>query len=283
MKTGLFVGISCLDFTYEQDILPVENMKSQANNLRVCLGGPATNAAITYSLLGGNAILACCIGNSEFGLDIKSRLKKHGIKVIDFMESSDILPSIASISINSKTGTRTIWSAQIKIEAGINIDVIEEYLKQADFCLFDCNQPEISVPILKKAYMLNKEIVLDCGSWKPHSPEFLEKASVAIASANCIPPKEEGNFFDVAKSFGIKDVAVTNGENPINWKTESESGEILPRSVKAIDTLGAGDVFHGAYCYFAFNKNQNFEDALKNACNVATKSVEYCGVSSEML
>ncbi|MCL2382683.1 MAG: PfkB family carbohydrate kinase [Oscillospiraceae bacterium] len=278
MKTGMFIGVAGLDCVYEQSVLPSENEKSKTYKYNTCIGGPAANAAITYTLLGGKAILVSCIGNSILGLEIKSKLKEHGIKVIDAIESSTMLPMLASISINPETGSRTVWSGQNKLDKEIEIDIDEE-LKEADFCLFDCNQPEVSLPILKKAYMLNKEIVLDAGSWKETSIEFLQKASTAIASFNCIPPKELGSFFDIARKSEVKKIAITNGEKQIKWEEGSRGGGITPPVVKAVDTLGAGDVFHGAYCHFAFNKNQLFENALKSASIVAANKCKHYGIS----
>lgn len=279
MKTGLFVGLAGLDFVYVQDDIPNNNSKSKTNDYRVCVGGPATNAAIAFTLLGGKSILVSCIGNSPYGQCIKDQLMEYDIKVLDGIETLKTIPNISSITVNPKTGSRTIWSGQQKIDKEIIVNCDNE-LEQADFCLFDCNQIEISLPVLEKAHMLRKEIVLDAGSWKQHMPHYIKKASVAIASSSCIPPVVLGDFISFSKLSGVKKIAVTDGENPIIWQDEYSHGTITPLKVNAIDTLGAGDVFHGAYCYFSFEKNLCFANALENASIIASKSVEHYGVES---
>ncbi|MCL1849280.1 MAG: PfkB family carbohydrate kinase, partial [Clostridiales bacterium] len=71
--------------------------------------------------------------------------------------------------------------------------------------------------------------------------------------------------------------ALTNGEHPLVWYEEGQRGEVTPPAVEAIDTLGAGDVYHGAYCYFRYRLGLPFVEALTRAAEVAAKSVAYEG------
>jgi sugar/nucleoside kinase (ribokinase family) len=45
--------------------------------------------------------------------------------------------------------------------------------------------------------------------------------------------------------------------------------------IKAVDTLGAGDIFHGAFCHYILQ--QDFPTALSNAAKVAARSCESFG------
>lgn len=54
----------------------------------------------------------------------------------------------------------------------------------------------------------------------------------------------------------------------------SQRGEVLPPYVeKPVDTLGAGDVFHGAYCFYRFAEGLDFAGSLEKAANVAASSI----------
>ena len=44
----------------------------------------------------------------------------------------------------------------------------------------------------------------------------------------------------------VRGVAVTCGPRPVQWREGASSGSLVPPRARAIDTLGAGDVFHGA-------------------------------------
>lgn len=53
--------------------------------------------------------------------------------------------------------------------------------------------------------------------------------------------------------------------------------EIAIEPVEAVDTLGAGDVLHGAFC-FHFAQGVEFEKALREAAVVATRSCMGMGI-----
>jgi sugar/nucleoside kinase (ribokinase family) len=47
--------------------------------------------------------------------------------------------------------------------------------------------------------------------------------------------------------------------------------------VKVVDTLGAGDFLHGAFCSYYLQLNLNFENALNQAANLATFTCKFEG------
>ena len=57
MASGIFVGLSTIDLIYTVDEFPSANAKAVARSQAILAGGPATNAAITFSHLGGEATL----------------------------------------------------------------------------------------------------------------------------------------------------------------------------------------------------------------------------------
>ena len=71
--------------------------------------------------------------------------------------------------------------------------------------------------------------------------------------------------------------AITRGEKPILYGENEISAEIPVEKAEAVDTLGAGDIFHGAFCYGYFEKGYSCEEALKFAGKVASESVKYRG------
>ena len=55
---GYFVGLTTMDYVFYVNSHPQKNSKVKTNHFTRLVGGPAANAAITYSLLGGNATWA---------------------------------------------------------------------------------------------------------------------------------------------------------------------------------------------------------------------------------
>jgi sugar/nucleoside kinase (ribokinase family) len=58
------------------------------------------------------------------------------------------------------------------------------------------------------------------------------------------------------------------------------SGQIVVPQINAIDTMGAGDVFHGAFCHYILR--QNFTDALEAATKIASDSCQFFGTRQWM-
>jgi sugar/nucleoside kinase (ribokinase family) len=282
-KKGLFVGLCTKDILYYTDELPAHNHKSKTEDFAVYIGGPAANAAITYAALGGDATLATCLGDSMESRAMIEELKGYGVKVLNYSEY-DTLPNTACIVV-SGDGKRTILSGQHRFEVNRTYD-----LSAYDFVLFDCNQQEISLDILtgldetvgKGA--ARKPVVLDAGSFKPNIEKFLKRADIVIASED---------FADAAgrtileMDCGATHKAMTRGERPILYlgtEIEGRGPSVLPEKteipveqVTAVDTLGAGDIFHGAFCYGYFERGYSCEEALRFAGKVASESVKYRG------
>ena len=258
---GCFVGLTTLDYVFYVDSQPEKNAKAKTNNFKRFVGGPAANAAITYALLGGNATLVTCLGNTVESDFIKETLKGFGVKVLNCTED-ETLPNIAAIAVDH-FGDRKIFSGQNQYTA-INVPV----LYKPDFCLFDLNQQELSLGILKNC---DCEIVVDAGSWKGETAEFLKKANVVIASENFRDPSGH-DVFAMKECINAKK-AITGGEKPILLA----DGEIPVEPVACVDSLAAGDIFHGAFCFAYYHKHCDFKAALAYAAKIATESVKHYG------
>ncbi len=60
--SGLFVGLNTIDIQFLVNEYPESNTKTIVSRNGVYLGGPATNAAITFSKLGGESTLLKHLG-----------------------------------------------------------------------------------------------------------------------------------------------------------------------------------------------------------------------------
>ena len=67
MARGIFVGLSTVDIVYRVDEFPLANRKIAAQSQDVFAGGPATNAALAFSHLGGDATLVASSDGIQFG------------------------------------------------------------------------------------------------------------------------------------------------------------------------------------------------------------------------
>ncbi|UCH15263.1 MAG: hypothetical protein JSV22_04660 [Bacteroidales bacterium] len=282
---GLFAGLSTVDIQFMMNEFPEVNTKSVVRESNIYSGGPATNAAITYSNLGGRAALITSVGNHFFTEFINNDLATYNVKLYDVSLNANTSPIISSIITSRNTGSRTIVTVDPETNTGITGNN-DKYLK--DFCkrelkyykivLLDCFYIERAIVIAREAKKLSIPVVIDGGSWKNGMEKLLDFIDVAVCSEKFYPPgvKSTDEVFEYMSSGSCERIAITRGEKPILYKDRKEYNKISVTRINAVDTLGAGDVFHGAFCFY-FLKGNNFTEALKNAASVATESCKHIG------
>ena len=276
---GLFVGLCNLDIAYYSDSpMPEDNGKKKVGDFAVAIGGPAANAAITYSLMGGEAKLFCAIGSSQMGMMMKNMLAQYGVHVIDIWENQVSNCNISSIHVNTANGDRTILSGQSGRDMHTDCLIqLESLAEKCRFALYDGNLPGVEEMLVQQLTHFHKELVLDAGSFKDAFPTCFAMRPTVISSEGFVD-KEQRDVFELSKIYGFVHSAQTRGAYTIRYEKTGQILELPVRSATAVDTLGAGDIFHGAYCYFKYVQNLSFEEALSSASRFASYSVEKRGV-----
>lgn len=277
MPVGLFVGLSTIDVVYCVDKFPAPNTKVAAQSQDVFVGGPATNAAIAYAHLGGEASLVSGIGRHALADVIRKEAEARSIRHIDLSPAFDQPPAISSISVDA-AGRRNVISANGARIAAAAAEVDERALEQARVVLVDGHFMPACQAWAAAAHARGVPVVLDGGSWKEGTEELLTNVAIAICSADFRPPgcSNEEKTVRYLKQRGVKHVAITHGAEPVLFESGSSSGTLRVPQVEAVDTMGAGDIFHGAFCFFA-SIGHGFVEALAEAAQIASESCRYRG------
>jgi len=272
---GLFVGVSIVDIQLYINEFPRSNTKNKALSARFDIGGPATNAAITFAILGGKAKLVTKIGQHEFRGYMLKKLKEYRVEVVDLIEDISGDPDFSVIISSLNNGDRTVFESHALKEQKTMHDKIPE---DFDICLVDGFLTEVTNWITSIAKNSGKITVLDGGSWKTGMEKYLSNIDYAVCSSDFFPPgcKSHDEIISFLKNTGIKNIAITRGEKSIIIFEEGRKKELHVKEVNAIDTLGAGDVFHGALCYYLL-REYNFVTAMKRASDIASESCKYHG------
>jgi sugar/nucleoside kinase (ribokinase family) len=277
INSALFVGLITLDLIYLADSPPQNNQKLVATDYTVAAGGPATNAAVTFSHLGNQATVLGVLGSHPMTQLICSDLENYKVAIIDLDSHRDTPPPVSSIIVTQATGERAVISINaIKTQANIT-SIPANILENIDIVLIDGHQMAVSKIIAQTAKIQNIPVVIDGGSWKPGFEEILPFVNYAICSANFYPPncQNQQDVFAYLQNFHIPHIAITHGENPIQYLTCGQSGVVNVPKIQPVDTLGAGDIFHGAFCDYILKTN--FREALALAGNTAAEACQHFG------
>lgn len=274
---GLFVGLTTLDLIYLTTRLPNNNEKIVALKQIVSAGGPATNAAVTFNCLGSQAKLLSLIGTHPLSNLIRSDLEEYSVKFIDLDANYSQSPPVSSIFVTESTGERAVVSVNAtKSQARVE-QIPDHILLNTDIVLIDGHQLAISLAIARQAQAKKIPVVLDGGSWKTGLELILPYIDYAICSSDFYPPNchNSENVFDYLQKQNISYIAITNGADDIQYISQNQKGKVAIKKLKAVDTLGAGDIFHGAFCFYILR--EQFIDAINDAAKVASCSCQYFG------
>ena len=277
MASAIFVGLSTIDIVYVVDEFPGQNEKVTALSQDVYIGGPATNACITFAHLGATATLVSAVGSHALAASIHSELQLHSIHLIDLNPEFADLPVISSITVNSR-GERNVVSANaIRIEVPPP-RVDKAALAQASLLLVDGHFMQACLAWASAARERRLSVVLDGGSWKQGSAELLRFVDTVICSVDFLPPgcACEDDVIRYLSSAGVANIAITRGPQPIRFQIGTESGLVPVPSITSVDTMGAGDIFHGAFCHFSA-AGKGFAEALAEAAKIAAESCRHRG------
>jgi sugar/nucleoside kinase (ribokinase family) len=274
---GLFAGLSTLDVVFRVQGFPQQNTKNIVSESGLYAGGPAANAAVAFAALGGRARLETAIGGHALAAVIREDLEQRGVEVLDRLADFEGLPPLASILVSDPGGDRTAVSTA---STGLpEIAALPADLEpRPDVLLIDAHLLEVCLGAARLARERGVPAVLDGGSWKPRTDEILTVVDYAICSESFFPPacsSAEEVLAELGR-LGVPYRAVTRGERPILWESPDASGAVEIEPIDAVDTLGAGDFFHGAFCH-ALATGAAFEEALREGARVATLSCRSFG------
>jgi sugar/nucleoside kinase (ribokinase family) len=271
-----------LDLIYLSAQLPNPNQKLVASDYTVTAGGPATNAAVSFSYLGNCATIIGAVGTHPITQLIRSDLDHYKITIADLAASNLEPPPISSIIVTETTGDRAVISINAKKIQANRHQLPADIESGVDIILIDGHQMDVGSAIAELAKSKNIPVVIDGGSWKPGFETILPFVDYAICSANFYPPgcSNRQDVLAYLTAMGIPHIAITQGEKPIQYLTSGVSSQLEIPKINAVDTLGAGDVFHGAFCHYILQ--QSFKDALISSAKIASTSCQFFGTRQWM-
>lgn len=282
MADVIFVGLSTIDVIYSVDKFPKANEKVAARSQDVFVGGPSTNASIAYAHLGGKAALVTAVGKHPLAAMVREETSRYGIQLIDLNAQFADLPAISSVMVN-RSGQRNVVSANaIRVHTPETV-VDHHVLSNARMVMVDGHHMEACKVWAAEARVLGKPVVFDGGSWKDGTDLLLKSVTTAICSADFLPPgsKNSQQAVEYLRAHGVANVAVTHGGEPIEFVSGMTEGTLRVPQVEVTDTTGAGDVLHGAYCYYA-TLGHGFVEALSEAAEIAAESCRHQGTRDWM-
>lgn len=264
---GVFVGLATLDVVHRVQRLPHANQKVTALSQDVSAGGPAANAAVVFAALGGHARLITALGTDPVARLIRAELEARGVEVVDVAPDATTPPAVSAVAVTASTGDRAVTSMDAAAHDVAPPADLAGHLAGADVVLLDGHHARLTVAAARAARADERPVteravvVLDAGRWRPAMTHLLDHVDVAICSADFrAPGTTDAQTSAVALlENGVGTVVTTRGGDPVRWWRPAASGRMVSGTVAVpqvavVDTLGAGDAFHGAFAWFVIQR-----------------------------
>ena len=215
---------------------------------------------------------------------VRAGLAAAGVEVVDLLDGPGT-PAVSTVLVTRGTGERAVVSvnavgvpdlASRARALGVHTD--------ATALLVDGHHLGAAQVLAADARARGIPVLLDGGSWKPGLDGLLAYVDHAVLSADFRLPDGTGDLLDRVADLGPHLVAQSAGGGPVRVRTVDADGGrsstvLHPPTVPAaevVDTLGAGDVLHGATAA-ALATGHDALTALADGIARASESVRHPG------
>ncbi len=269
----LCIGMPVRDLTFRVTGVPARGSKENASHFDEICGGNALNAAIGIVRLGGRASVCGPMGDAREASArfIFEKLAHEGIETKHIVHMPGLVTPISAVMVDP-SGERTIvtfrdpelWKVRLPATATLLDDcaAILTESRCAEFCTDLCAEARrrgIPVIVDVDRAMSLREGLLNASSHLVFSSEPLQETADVTDDGQALK-----KIAKLTPSF----LAGTRGPKGTIWLEQGDLQETPAFPVHTVDTLGAGDVFHGAFA-LAITEKQGLRDALRFASAAA--------------
>ena len=271
----LCAGIIVLDEVFRVEEFPQPDGKVQATGYFLVNGGCAANAAVAIARLGGRAALAGPMGGPAGedgnGDRVLKALQRENVDCSFCQRVDGMATALSAIFMNAR-GDRTIVTYRDPRIAATRPRDAQAIVAQADAVLVDNRYPDFVLPICDAARQRGLPVLLDGDRPTVEDDPLFRLATHVIFSAECLRATTGANDLGeglrrIAKKTAAF-LAVSNGPGDIIYLDAGALRQVPVFKIDAVDTLGAGDAFHGGFV-LALAEGRSLIEAMRFGAAVA--------------
>ncbi|MCU0757409.1 MAG: PfkB family carbohydrate kinase [Xanthomonadales bacterium] len=273
----LCVGHAVQDFIFNVPEIPSTPEKHRATGFSSVGGGPAATAAVTVARLGGHALLAARIGADAVAALIEAELLDYGVDCRYLRRFPGCASSVSAVFVDQR-GERLILNHLDR-----SIPAEADWLPYipatgVHVVLADTRWPVGALAALTAARAAGLPAVLDADRPIPPDGELLKAATHVAFSQDALT--DYTGIADPVQALRATGLSawscVTAGGDGVHVLEHGAHRHLPGFRVPVVDTLGAGDVWHGAFA-LALAEGQSEAAAVRFASAAAALKVQRPG------
>ena len=262
------LGQCSLDYIASVDRYPAEDTKVEAEGITIEGGGPVATALVSLARLGVETAFMGRVSDDEAGEEILRGLAVEGVDTSGVKVLAGGSSQVALIVACRASGTRTIIWKRPTVAALRPDEVDASLIRGAGMLLVDGLMAEASLEAVRIARGAGVPVMLDAGRLRPGMMELAAASDYVVASeefsADIAPTPEETLRELAGRNPDLSAATVTLGPRGSVTAARGRTFSTPAFEVRAVDTTGAGDVFHGG-CIYGILKGWGMEKTLRFA------------------
>lgn len=247
------LGLCAWDTLLLFESFPEANRKLTVARSAFSGGGPVPTALAVFCRLGGKAAFIGAVGDRQEGLKIRCDLAHYGVDVSEMILRPERRSPCAYILIDQRNGDRTVVLDPGNVAPISVAELPENLLRDADYLLMDGREPDVFLYAAEICHSSGGKVIIDAGSPRARIEEMMAQTDHAVVSEDfaigTFPQLSSTEALLKIAAMGPASVVITEGGKGGVWWEKGVTGRYEAFPVKAVDTTGAGDAFHGAYLY----------------------------------
>ena len=282
MKQYRFVGLGFCSNDYLA-LLPRIPLDSKVQMMKHLVqgGGPAATAAVAAARLGVSTAFLGVTGDDEPGKWILRDFAAENVSTEGMVVRPGQSSAIAYCWIDAPTGKRSVaWTRGTlgELQPGeVDLDLV----RHAGILHLDGHNPAAALAAAREAKQCGVPVSLDAGTWRDGMKELLPYVDLLIASEEFARAYSREEDLDKAilrlRETGAGVVGITMGKAG-SMALEGDRVVRCPAfRVEAVDTTGAGDVYHAAFAVRYLETRDLYECMRFASATAALKCLELGG------
>jgi sulfofructose kinase len=270
----LCIGMPVRDLTFRVQRLPARGSKEDTRHFAEISGGNGLNAAIAIARLGGRAVLCGPMGDAQETSSrfIFEQMAQEGVDTTHLVHVPGSKTPISGIMIEPG-GERTNVTFRDPELWKVRLPPADELLRDCGAILAESRCAEFCLDICAEAHRRGIPVIIDVDGAMALGEGLFTASSHLVFSSESLQETadvaDDGAALKKLAGLTRSFLAGTRGPEGTIWLDENGELQETPAfPVRSVDTLGAGDVFHGAFA-LAITEKQGLPEALRFASAAA--------------
>ncbi len=263
-------GIACIDY-----IVIAPNIEhgehTHARDIVIQGGGLTGTAIVAAARLGARTRMLGRLGDDDIGDQVVVGLQADGVDASGLIRVPGGRSLVSVVIVDQDTAERTIY-CRYDTDTDCSTNLIGlSALEGADALLLDAHWADGARAVARRAKELGVPIVCDINP-KSTNTDILALCDCPVVNrASALKFAGTGDHYQALeriRALGSSAAVITCGPEGAYYSDGTNRGHVPAFQVDAVDTTGAGDVFHGAFA-FALTQGWDLREMVRFASAVS--------------